>query len=120
MATKKQTQATPATATYTLSPQAQALAATVQAKAVPNTLQQAAPKQGKAWRVTGVTKPNTRALALAALAALPQPFTLAQAQAALAALPAGTLGSGTPRSYCVAFLPKAVHARGNGYLVAAA
>ena len=90
--------------TYTLNATALALAA--QGATAANTLQRSAPGMGKAWRATGTAKPNTRAQALAAIAAAHTgPFTVAQAQAALAGLhKAGVLGSGTPRSYCVAFV----------------
>lgn len=95
--------------TYTLNPAAMALAALGNQAA--NTLQRSAKGQGKAWRTTGKAAPNTRAVACAALATLATPFTFVQATAALAALhAAGTLGSGTPNSYCKAFVQ-------NGYFV---
>lgn len=101
--------AAPAAApTYTLNAKAAALAA--QGSAAGPTLQRSAPGFGVAWRANGKTAPNTRAQALAAIAAIPAPFTVAAAQAALAPLgKAGVLGSGTPRSYVAAFVK-------NGYL----
>ncbi len=97
-------QAAPA-ALYTLNAKAAALAAA--GAAAGKTLQAPAKGLGLAWRAAGYTAPNTRALALAVVAALGTQFTLAQAQAALqAAKAAGTLnlGSGTPGSYCKAFV----------------
>lgn len=92
--------ATNSNPTYNLSAQAALVAA-----GAGNTLQNAKSGLGKAWRTTAQAKPNTRTSALQAIAAIPAPFTLAQAQSALATLhSAGTLGSGTPRSYCVAFV----------------
>jgi len=67
---------------------------------------------GPQWRNHGVTKPNTRAIALAAIATLGAQFTALQAQGALAGLAQaqpGVLGSGTPRSYVAAFIK-------NGYM----
>lgn len=86
--------------------QVTAKAHAVIAKAGQNTKQRGTQRLGKAWHTGAVAKPNTRAAALAAIAAaLPQGGTLAQCQAALAPLHAqGVLGSGTPRSYCVAFV----------------
>lgn len=75
----------------------------------------AAQPVGNAWHATAVGKPNTRALVLQAVHALygTNSFTYAQWAAALAPLAqAGTLGSGTPRSYLVAFVKQ-------GYLAAA-
>lgn len=93
--------------TYSLSAKAATLAA--QGRAAANTLQRTAPGFGAAWRAHGKAAPNTRAQALAAIAAV-APCTLAQAQAALVPLhKAGILGSGTPGSYCKAFVA-------NGYL----
>jgi hypothetical protein len=73
----------------------------------------AAQPVGNAWHTTAVLKPNTRAVVLGAVhAALgTQPFTYQQWAQVLASLPAGTLGSGTPRSYFVAFVK-------SGYVVA--
>lgn len=97
-------QAAPATL-YTLNAKAAALAAA--GANAGKTLQAPAKGLGLQWRAAGYTAPNTRALALAVVAALGGTFTLAQAQAALqAAKAAGTLnlGSGTPGSYCKAFV----------------
>lgn len=97
-------QAAPATM-YTLNAKAAALA-TAGATAG-KTLQAPSKGLGLQWRASGYTAPNTRALALGVVAALGTQFTLAQAQAALqASKAAGTLnlGSGTPGSYCKAFV----------------
>lgn len=96
--------AAPATL-YALNAKAAALAAA--GAAAGKTLQAPSKGLGLAWRVAGYTAPNTRALALAVVAALGDTFTVEQAQAALqAAKAAGTLnlGSGTPGSYCKAFV----------------
>jgi len=84
-------------------------------KAGSNTLQRGTEGKGTAaWHSTAVAKPNTRAQALAAIAALPQPFTYAQVAQALQPLAkAGVLGSGSPRSYFAAFVKA-------GYLAPAA
>lgn len=97
--------------TYSLNEKAQLLA-DQGANAGP-TLQRSAPGFGVAWRANGKTAPNTRAQALAAIAALAPGFTAEEAQKALAEMhKAGVLGSGTPRSYVAAFIK-------NGYFVAA-
>lgn len=67
-----------------------------------NTLQGAKSGLGKAWHTVAKPATNTRANAIAALAALPSPFTQEAALAALAPVVAGT--SGTPRSYWAAFV----------------
>lgn len=114
----KATQTVPATTVpapttnvvYTLNQAATALATAVTPG---NTLQAPQKGLGLAWRAAGYKAPNTRAAALAAvMAAHNGPFTLDQAQATLqAAKTAGlNLGSGTPRSYAVAFVK-------NGYFV---
>lgn len=59
---------------------------------------------GKGWVAAAKPVHNSRATALATLAALGSSFTQAAALAALGALPKGTLGSGTPRSYWAAFV----------------
>ena len=90
--------------TYTLNAAAQTLAGMETANA---TLQAPTKGLGVGWRQAGYTAPNTRAGALACVACLPQPFTFAAAKAALqAAVKGGTLklGSGTPQSYCKAFV----------------
>lgn len=80
----------------------------VAAKAGQGTRQRpgAAQPVGNAWHATAVLKPNTRAVVLSAVhAALGTgPFTYQQWTQVLANLPAGTLGSGTPRSYFAAFV----------------
>jgi hypothetical protein len=107
---KTQASAAPKAApTYTLSANASALAA--QGGDAANTLQRSAPGFGAAWRAHGAQRPNTRAQALAAIGALKAPFTAQDARSALVSLhKKGILGSGTPRSYVVAFVK-------NGYLV---
>lgn len=97
------TPATTPVVVYTLNPQAAALAA--QGAAAANTLQRTTTGLGKAWRTAAKRAPNTRAQALAAIAAAPQPVTLNAAKAALQPLHvAGVLGSGTPGSYVAAFI----------------
>ena len=97
--------------TYSLNEKAQLLAA--QGANAGPTLQRSAPGFGGAWRANGKTAPNTRAQALAAIAALEPGFTAEAAQKALAEMhKAGILGSGTPRSYVAAFIK-------NGYFVLA-
>ena len=93
--------ATVAAPTYTLSAAALALAA--QGTGAGNTLQRTQVGLGKAWRTTATAAPNTRAVVLAAIAAATngKPFTAAQAQAAI---PRTACGSGSPRSYVVAFV----------------
>lgn len=96
--------AAPATL-YALNAKAAALAAA--GGNAGKTLQAPSKGLGLGWRAAGYTAPNTRAMALAVVAALGETFTVAQAQAALqAAKAAGTLnlGSGTPGSYCKAFV----------------
>lgn len=84
-------------------PQAQALyALTAKQPRNGNTLQGAKSGLGKAWYTAAKPGTNTRALAYAALAALPSPFTQAAGLAALAPVVAGT--SGTARSYWAAFV----------------
>lgn len=94
--------------TLTITPKAQAVAArnTLQRGATPTGL-------GKGWHAGCKPATNSRHTTLAALAALGTSFSYAQAIAALAALPKATLGSGTPRSYLVAFVKE-------NYLVATA
>lgn len=97
--------------TYMLNEKAHTLAA--QGAEAALTLQRSAPGFGVAWRANGKTAPNTRAQALAAIAALAPGFTAEAAQKALAEMhKAGILGSGTPRSYVAAFIK-------NGYFVPA-
>jgi hypothetical protein len=70
---------------------------------------------GKAWRQAGFTRPNTRVAALAAiLATCGDEFTAPAAESALAAAKKEglNLGTGSPRSYVVAFIK-------NGYLTQA-
>lgn len=86
-------------------PQAQALyTLTAKQPRNGNTKQGAKSGAGKNWHAapTAFVAPNTRALAYAALAALPSPFTQAAGLAALAPVVAGT--SGTARSYWAAFV----------------
>lgn len=116
MATKAKTHevepTTEGAPTYVLSEKAAALAAA--GAAAKDTRQRTAPGFGLAWRAHGKDAPNTRAQALAAIAAIGAPCTAAQAATALTALhKAGVLGSGTPRSYVVAFVK-------NGYFVPSA
>jgi len=72
------------------------------------TLQAPSKGLGQAWRQAGYKAPNTRAIALNALQAhYPSGFTFAQAVACLqVGVKAGAinLGSGTPNSYCKAFV----------------
>jgi len=60
---------------------------------------------GTAWRTAGHKAPNTRAIALATVlaAAGGKPFNVSQALVALGTIKA-QLGSGTPNSYCKAFI----------------
>lgn len=58
---------------------------------------------GSQWVQAAKHVTNSRVAAIAALQALGDTFTMAQALDALAALPKETLGSGTPRSYFMAF-----------------
>ena len=94
---------------FTLNTKAQELAASAKASQAALTLQAPAKGLGMGWRNAKHTAPNTRAHALAVL---PEQFTLEQAVALLdAARKEGlNLGSGTPRSYCKAFVV-------NGYFV---
>jgi hypothetical protein len=91
---------------YTLNAKALELAA-LGANAGP-TLQAPSKGLGQAWRAQGYKAPNTRAIALSALAQhYPNGFTFAQAVACLqVGVKAGAinLGSGTPNSYCKAFV----------------
>lgn len=94
---------------YTLNPHAQVLAQQGATNQAATTLQRSAPGHGMAWRATGKRAPNTRAHALATVAAGAngKPFSALQAQGWLqAAVKAGTLhlGSGTPASYVKAFI----------------
>jgi hypothetical protein len=92
--------------TYTLSGKAQELAKLGAEAGL--TLQAPSKGLGQAWRAPGHKAPNTRAVVLNALQAhYPSGFTFAQAVACLAAgAKAGAvhLGSGTPNSYCKAFV----------------
>lgn len=100
---------------YTLNPAALALAA--QGSNGNPTLQAPSKGLGKGWRAPNYRAPNTRAAACAAIqAACGATFTALQAQGALAAArTAGTLnlGTGTPASYCKAFVK-------NGYFAPSA
>jgi len=59
---------------------------------------------GNQWVKAAKPAPNSRALALAALATLGATFTMEAGLKALSALPKGSLGSGSPRSYWAAFV----------------
>jgi hypothetical protein len=79
------------------------------------TLQTPGKGLGKGWRLAGYTQPNTRVAALAAiLATCGDKFTAPDAEAALASAKKEglNLGTGSPRSYVVAFIK-------NGYLTQA-
>ncbi len=90
---------------FTLNPAAALLAA--QGAAARLTLQSPTKGLGQQWRAPNYQAPNLRAIALANISALGATFTELQAQGALK----GTaLGSGTPRSFVVAFIK-------NGYLM---
>lgn len=113
MATKKSTNQTPAvtmtqavnslagvfSCTFTVSAKAKVITerTTLQRGETPTGL-------GKAWHQGCKPATNSRHTAISALAALGETFSYAQATAALAALPKAVLGSGTPRSYLVAFV----------------
>ena len=107
MAKTKTSPETTSVPTYELDEKAVKIAETVDSPRA--TLQRSAVGFGRAWRQHGVAKPNTRALALSAIWQV-APCTAEEAAAALRPLAEqGILGSGTPRSYVVAFIK-------NGYL----
>jgi hypothetical protein len=107
---KSTTVAAPAAPLFTLNDKASALAAVDAASA---TLQTPEKGLGREWRKAQYTAPNTRVGALRVLADV-VPCTAEAAQAALAKAKAEglNLGTGTPRSYVVAFVK-------NGYLTKA-
>jgi hypothetical protein len=104
--------AVPATApAYVLGDKATAIVAAAPRVTAQRLAQVTTPKVAGHWaKVNGTSGSNTRAAALAAIAAV-APCSAESAAAALKA--SGVhLGSGTPRSYVVAFIK-------NGYLVVA-
>lgn len=110
----KQKAKTDSVATYTLNEKALELASSVEAPGF--TLQTPDKGLGKAWRAAGHKAPNTRVYALATiLANCGETFTQEQAEAALKAARDAkvlNLGTGSPRSYAVAFVK-------NGYFAQA-
>jgi len=100
----KQKASTPEVVRFTLNEKAMTLASQEIGAA---TLQTPDKGLGKAWRTAGFTRPNTRVAALATvLATCGEEFSAADAEAALRAAKADglNLGTGSPRSYVVAFI----------------
>jgi hypothetical protein len=100
----KQKASTPEVVLFTLNDKAMALAS---AEIGTPTLQTPDKGLGKAWRAAGFTRPNTRVAALATvLQECGEEFSAAEAEAALRAAKADglNLGTGSPRSYVVAFI----------------